>query len=83
MANQMASEESKQGLSPIIIAVIVIVAILILLPCCIIVILALLGPAIGNVFSNILEDLEANSGAIAISIAMIYLPPRLKACLPL
>ncbi len=42
-----------------IIVIIVAVVLLCLLPICVIAILTLLGPSIGNVFSNIIEEIEA------------------------
>lgn len=41
----------------ILIIVAVIVGLCILIPICVIVILALMGPAIGNTFSNIIQNL--------------------------
>ena len=46
------------GLSGIALAIVLIgVVVLCVLPFCIIIILALLGPAIGNVFSNIVDEI--------------------------
>lgn len=48
---------ARSGLPVWAIVLIVVVALLCLIPICIIVILTLLGPAIGTVFSNIIENL--------------------------
>jgi hypothetical protein len=54
-------EGEKKGGFPTwaIIVIIVAVVLLCLLPICVIVILTLLGPSIGTVFSNIIEEIEA------------------------
>ncbi len=52
-----AQPEKSSGLPVWAIVIIVIVAILCLLPICIIAILTLLGPTIGNVFSNIIDTI--------------------------
>ena len=47
------SQPAKSKLPVVVIVILVLLAACILVPICVIVILALLGPAIGNVFSNI------------------------------
>ncbi len=47
------------GLSIGAIIAIIAVALLCLIPICVIVVLTLMGPAIGNVFSNIIENLPS------------------------
>lgn len=49
--------QSRGGLPTWAIILIVVLAVLCLLPICVIAILTLLGPAIGNVFSNIIQEL--------------------------
>jgi len=50
-------QPAQKGPSTILIIVIVLVALCIIIPICIICLLALLGPAIGNVFSNIIQNM--------------------------
>jgi hypothetical protein len=50
-------EEKKGGLPTWAIILIAVAIVLCVLPICVIVILAILGPAIGNVFSNIITEL--------------------------
>jgi hypothetical protein len=50
-------EEKKGGLPTWAILLIAVVIVLCVLPVCVIVILTLLGPTIGNVFSNITDQL--------------------------
>jgi hypothetical protein len=50
-------EEKKGGLPTWAIILIAVVIVLCVLPVCVIVILTLLGPTIGNVFSNITDQL--------------------------
>jgi uncharacterized membrane protein len=47
------SPPAKSKLPAVVIVILVLLAACIVIPICVIVILALLGPAIGNVFSNI------------------------------
>jgi len=47
------SPPAKSKLPVVVIVILVLLAACIVIPICVIVILALLGPAIGNVFSNI------------------------------
>jgi hypothetical protein len=46
----------NKTMKTIIIVVVILLALCICLPVCVIVILALLGPSIGNVFSNIVDN---------------------------
>ena len=50
-------QPAKKGPSTVLIVVSVLVALCIIIPICTICVLALLGPAIGNVFSNILQNM--------------------------
>jgi hypothetical protein len=52
-----AEGEKKSNTTLIIGIVVAVVVVLCLLPMCVILILALLGPAVGNVFSNIVEGI--------------------------
>ena len=53
-----AEPEAKGGGLPVwAIVLIVVLVVLCLIPVCVIVVLALLGPSIGNVFSNIVEEI--------------------------
>jgi hypothetical protein len=52
-----AEGEKKSNTALIIGIVVAVVVVLCLLPMCVILILALLGPAVGNVFSNIVEGI--------------------------
>jgi hypothetical protein len=52
-----AEGEKKSNTTLIIGIVVAVVVVLCLLPMCVILILALLGPAIGNVFSNVIEGI--------------------------
>ncbi len=52
-----AAPSGGSRLPLILIIVLVVLALCILIPICVIVILALLGPAVGNVFSNIIQNL--------------------------
>lgn len=57
-----AGGEEKKGLPTwAIVLIVVAVVVLCVLPICVIVALALAGPAVGNVFSNVIEELEAGS----------------------
>jgi len=55
-------EQQKSGGFPTWAIVLIVGAVLVLcvLPFCVIAILTLLGPAIGNVFSNIIENMQNN-----------------------
>jgi hypothetical protein len=57
MDNMQAAPQPKSKLPVWAIVLIVVVALCILIPVCVIAILALLGPSIGNVFSNVLQNL--------------------------
>ena len=52
-----ASPDSRSVLLIVVIAILAVLMICIVIPICVIVILALLGPSIGNVFSNIIQNL--------------------------
>ena len=54
---QPASPAAQSKLPIIIIVILVVLALCILIPICIIVILAMFGPSVGNVFSNIIQNL--------------------------
>jgi len=54
---QPASQPAKSKLPIIVIVVLVVLALCILIPICVVVILALMGPSVGNVFSNIIQNL--------------------------
>jgi len=54
---QPASPPAKSKLPIIIIVIVAVLALCILIPICVIVILALMGPSVGNVFSNIIQNL--------------------------
>ena len=53
MENLEPVSPPKSKLPVVVIVILVLLAACIVIPICVIVILALLGPAIGNVFSNI------------------------------
>jgi lipopolysaccharide/colanic/teichoic acid biosynthesis glycosyltransferase len=50
--------EEKKSNRTLIIIIVVVVALIVLCCCCVLAILTLAGPAVGNVFSNIIEGLE-------------------------
>jgi hypothetical protein len=50
-------QPSQKGPNTILIVVLVLVALCVIIPICVICLLALLGPAIGNVFSNIIQNM--------------------------
>ena len=54
---QPASQPANSKLPIIIIVIVAVLALCILIPICVIVILALMGPSVGNVFSNIIQNL--------------------------
>lgn len=60
--SQMYDEKPKQGGGPNIVLIIVgVLGALVLCAVVVVVILALLGPSIGNVFSNVIEGLSTPS----------------------
>jgi flagellar basal body-associated protein FliL len=50
--------EEKKSNTTLIIIIVVVVVLIVLCCCCVLGLLTLGGPAIGNVFSNIIEELE-------------------------
>ena len=50
--------EEKKSNTTLIIIIIVVVVLIVLCCCCVLATLTLAGPAVGNVFSNIIEELE-------------------------
>jgi|WetSurMetagenome_2_1015567.scaffolds.fasta_scaffold32824_5 hypothetical protein len=54
MTNQPPVPQSKGKIPTVIVILIILLVICILLPCCIFILLSLLGPAVGNVFSDII-----------------------------
>jgi len=52
--------EEKKSNTTLIIIIIVVVVLIVLCCCCVLALLvpSLLGPSVGNVFSNIIEELE-------------------------
>ena len=62
LAEQMAIDESAEKKKLPTWAIILIVVgglVLCVIPACVILILMVMGPAIGNVFSNIIEEMDA------------------------
>jgi len=57
MVRAETTPEEKKGLPVWAIILIVVFVLLCLIPICVVVILALLGPVIGNVFSNVVEGI--------------------------
>ena len=54
---QPASQPAKSKLPTIVIIIVVLLIVCVLAACCVIAVLTLLGPSVGNVFSNIIENL--------------------------
>ncbi len=54
MTNPPSAAPTKGKIPTIIVILLILLAVCIVLPCCIIVLLSLLGPAVGNVFSDII-----------------------------
>jgi len=54
---QPASPPAKSKLPTILIIIAVLLVVCVLAACCIFVILALTGPSVGNVFSNIIQNM--------------------------
>jgi hypothetical protein len=54
MTNQPPPAPSKGKIPTVVVILLFLLALCIVLPCCIIVLLSLLGPAVGNVFSDII-----------------------------
>ena len=50
--------EEKRSNTTLIIIIVVVVVLIVLCCCCVLGTVILCGPAIGNVFSNIIEELE-------------------------
>jgi flagellar basal body-associated protein FliL len=50
--------EEKKSNTTLIIIIVVVVVLIVLCCCCVLGTVAISGPAIGNVFSNIIEELE-------------------------
>jgi flagellar basal body-associated protein FliL len=50
--------EEKKSNTTLIIIIIAVVVLIVLCCCCVLGLLTLAGPAVGNVFSNIIEELE-------------------------
>jgi flagellar basal body-associated protein FliL len=50
--------EEKKGNTTLIIIIVVVVVLIVLCCCCVLGLLTLGGPAIGNVFPDIIEELE-------------------------
>jgi flagellar basal body-associated protein FliL len=50
--------EEKKSNTTLIIIIVVVVVLIVLCCCCVLGTVVLSGPAIGNVFSNIIEELE-------------------------
>ena len=50
--------EEKKSNTTLIIIIVVVVVLVVLCCCCVLATLTLAGPAVGNVFSNIIEELE-------------------------
>ena len=55
--SQPASPPTKSKLPTILIIIAALLIVCVLIACCVIAIPALLGPSVGNVFSNIIENL--------------------------
>ncbi len=54
---QPTSPTATSKLPTIVIIIAVLLIVCVLAACCVIVVLAMLGPSVGNVFSNIIENL--------------------------
>jgi hypothetical protein len=54
---QPASPATKSKLPTIVIIIVVLLVVCVLAVCCVIAALTLLGPSVGNVFSNIIENM--------------------------
>ena len=50
--------EEKKSNTTLIIIIVVVVVLIVLCCCCVLGLLTLAGPAVGNVFSNIIEGIE-------------------------
>ncbi len=57
MTDQPTPAPSKGKIPTVIVILLILLALCIVIPCCIIVLLSLLGPAVGNVFSNIILEI--------------------------
>ena len=57
MTNQPPAAPSKGKIPAIVVILLILLVLCIVLPCCIIILLSLLGPAVGNVFSNIILEI--------------------------
>lgn len=57
MTNQPPPAPSKGKIPTVVVILLILLVFCILLPCCIIILLSLLGPAVGNVFSNIILEI--------------------------
>jgi hypothetical protein len=55
--NAQPTAPTQSKLPVVLVVILVLLALCIVIPVCVIVILALLGPAIGNVFSNIIVNM--------------------------
>jgi hypothetical protein len=57
MTSQPPSAPGKGKIPALVVILIILLVLCIVLPCCIIVLLSLLGPAVGDVFSNIILEI--------------------------
>ncbi len=57
MTDQPPPAPSKGKIPTVVVILIILLVLCIVIPCCIIVLLSLLGPAVGNVFSNIILEI--------------------------